>query len=276
MLAGAIAGLLAFVFARIFAEPLIDQAIAYEGARDAAQAALDKAEGMPAMAEGPEIFSRTIQSTIGIATGMTLFGLAMGALLAVAFVLCRPRYPHLRSRALALLIGLFGFLGIYLVPFMKYPANPPAIGHENTIGDRGNLYLVLVASSVLFLVGATWLARRWNARFGTWNSALLSAGCYIVVMGVIMALLPQLGELSANVATYGRHATETPLPLTNAKGEIVFPGFSADLLYGFRFYSVAAQLIMWLLIGLIFGRLAERVLAEDGSAAERTRVPQRA
>ena len=46
VLAGAVGGLLAFVFARIFAEPQIQQAIDYETGRDAAQAALNKAAGL--------------------------------------------------------------------------------------------------------------------------------------------------------------------------------------------------------------------------------------
>ena len=59
VLAGAIAGLLAFAFARIFAEPVINQAINYESGRDAVIAALDKAAGLPAPDEGPDIYDRT-------------------------------------------------------------------------------------------------------------------------------------------------------------------------------------------------------------------------
>ncbi|MGM9440644.1 CbtA family protein, partial [Streptomyces murinus] len=70
VIAGAVAGLLAFVFARIFAEPQIAKAIDYESGRDAAQAVLDKAAGITAEAEGPDIFSRTIQADVGIGVGM--------------------------------------------------------------------------------------------------------------------------------------------------------------------------------------------------------------
>lgn len=66
ILAGAIAGLLAFAFARIFAEPVINQAIQYESGRDAVIAAIDKAAGLPAPDAGPDIFSRTVQASIGI------------------------------------------------------------------------------------------------------------------------------------------------------------------------------------------------------------------
>ena len=72
--AGAIAGLLAFVFGRIFAEPQIQKAINYESARDAAQQLLDKAAGLPVAAAGPDIFSRSVQANIGIGVGMIAFG----------------------------------------------------------------------------------------------------------------------------------------------------------------------------------------------------------
>ena len=267
VIAGAVAGLLAFVFARIFAEPQIAKAIDYESGRDAAQAALDKAAGVAPEAAGPDIFSRTIQANVGIGVGMVFFGIAMGALFAVAYTICLGRVGKLRPRNLALLVALGGFLGMYFVPFLKYPANPPSIGHPDTIKDRGNLYLAMVACSVLFLIGAVWLGKRLQPRFGNWNATLLGAGAYTVAIGIVMALLPQLGELAVNVQQYGHHATETPLPLTDSKGTIVYPGFPADVLFSFRFYSVAAQALLWATVALVFGPLAERLLAPAARTA---------
>jgi hypothetical protein len=261
VLVGALAGLLAFVFARIFAEPQIQAAIAYESGRDEAQAALDKAAGLPAGDEGPELFSRAIQANVGIGLGIVLFGVAMGALFAVAYAVCLGRVGNLRPRTLSVLVAGGGFLGIYLVPFVKYPANPPSIGHGATIGVRGALYVVMMVCSVAFLIGAVVLGKRLARRFGNWNATLLAALGFVVVVGVVMALLPSLGELAANVRDYGQQATETPQPLRNPAGQIVYPGFPADVLWDFRFYSVAAQAIMWAAIGLLFAPLAERLLA---------------
>jgi hypothetical protein len=53
---------------------------------------------------------------------------------------------------------------------------------------------------------------------------------------------------------------ETPKPLLDAKGAIVYPGFPADVLFRFRFLSVGAQLILWSTIGLVFAPLADRLL----------------
>jgi hypothetical protein len=265
LLAGAIGGVLAFLFARIFAEPQIQKAIDYESARDAAQDALDKAAGLPVAAGGPDIFSRTIQADVGIGVALIFFGAAMGGLFAVAYSLYLGRAGSLRPRTLALLVAGGGFVGMYLVPFIKYPANPPAIGHEDTIRQRSEVYLIMVTASVLFLVLSVWLGKRLQARFGTWNATLIAGAVFIVATGIVMLILPALGHLAANKQFH--QATETPAPLTDASGKIAFPGFPADVLFNFRLFSVADQLILWATIGLVFAPLAERLLAPKKAPA---------
>ncbi|GAA3286720.1 MULTISPECIES: CbtA family protein [Dactylosporangium] len=260
-LAGLAAGLVAFIFARIFAEPLIQQAVDYESGRDEAQHALDSAAGAAVADEhSHELFSRTVQGNVGIGVGMLLFGLAMGALFAVAYMVCLGRVGNLRPRSLALILAGAGFLTFYFVPFLKYPANPPAVGHEETIGQRSAYYLILLLASIAFLILATVLGQRLKPRFGTWNATVIAGAAFVVATAVLGFLLPSFGDLPTNVADYGRHASETPLPLRNEAGDIVFPGFDADLLYTFRLYSLAAQLLLWSAIGLIFAPLAERLL----------------
>ena len=260
LLAGALAGLVAFCFARIFAEPAVNQAIAYERGRDAAQAALNRTAGLPVDAGGPDLFSRAVQGNLGIGVGLIGFGAAMGALYSVVYLLCLGRVGRVQPKTLALLVAGAGLAGLYLVPYLKYPANPPAIGHAETIKQRTALYLTMVVCSVAFIVAAVWLGRRLAPRFGTWNASLLAALGFAVAIGIVMAILPSLGELSANVQAYGHHATETPLPLTDPKGAIVYPGFPADTLFSFRFYSVCNQVLLWGTLGLAFGPMAERVL----------------
>lgn len=273
VLAGAVAGLLAFVFARIFAEPQIQAAIDYESARDAAQDALNKAAGLPVESAGPDIFSRTIQANVGIGVGIVFFGIAMGLLFAVVYALCLGRVGNIRARTLALLVAGGGFLGIYLVPFLKYPANPPSIGHPDTIGLRGALYVVMVCCSVLFLCLAIWLGRRLARRLGNWNAVLLAGAAFVVAIGIVMVILPPLGHLADNVREYGVQATETPQPLRNAQGTIVFPGFPADTLFLFRLYSVAAQLVLWTALALVFAPLADRLLNPKPTASGAAQVP---
>jgi hypothetical protein len=284
LLAGLVAGVLAFVFAKIFAEPQIGAAIDYEAGRDAAQQALDRAAGLPVPAEGSDPFSRGVQSGIGIATGLIVLSVALGGMYAVVFSLVYRQLLRsgglgvLRTRGLAMLVALAAFVLVFAVPALKYPPNPPAIGHEETIGPRTGLYLTTVAASILFGVVALWLARRLRSRFSAWTAALLAGAGFVVVMAVLMALLPSLGELQANVAAYGRHATETPLPLTDPAGAIVYPGFDADVLYRFRLYALLNQALIWGVIGLVFGVLAARLLEPrtTSSASARPADPAQA
>jgi predicted cobalt transporter CbtA len=277
-LAGLFAGILGFVFARIWAEPIINKAIDYESGRDGWLDALNKAAGRPVMPDGPEIFSRDIQSTIGIASGIVAFSAAMGALVAVAYLVLHGRF-NVRPRVLVWQIAGFGFLGVYLLPFVKYPANPPAIGHAFTIADRGRLYLTLVATSLILICFAIYLARRMMPRFGLLAAVVTSTVAFLIVYGIVIGLMPSLGDLSANVAHadqfgYARAATETPQPITNilstslvvdgktiAPGQIVYPGFDADVLWKFRWYSIINQLLIWTTIALVFGQLLERFMA---------------
>jgi hypothetical protein len=259
LVAGAVGGLLAFVFARIFAEPQIQRAVDYEQGREHARSALDQAAGLAVSHAHDEPFGRAVQANVGIGVAMIFFGAAMGGLFAVAYAMYLGRSGRLRPRTLALLVAGGGFLGSYAVPFLKYPANPPAVGHAETIGQRSSFYLLMVAASVLLLILSVWLGKRLQARFGTWNATLLSGAVFVAAVGLVMLLLPSFGELAGNEAYHS--ATETPGPLTDANGAIVFPGFPADLLYDFRLYSIGAQLILWAAIGLVFGPLAERLLA---------------
>jgi len=61
---GALAGVVAFVFARIFAEPLIQAAIDYEAGRAEAEAALAAAAGQAPSAEGPELSAVQLTVTV--------------------------------------------------------------------------------------------------------------------------------------------------------------------------------------------------------------------
>jgi len=268
---GALAGLVAFVFARIFAEPLIQAAIDYEGSRDEARDAIARAAGQPVAPPEAEVFSRAVQANAGVGVGMILFGVGMGALFAVVYCLALGRTGRVGPRQLSLLVALGGFVTLYLVPFLKYPANPPAVGNPDTIGERSGLYLVMVVGSVLAALLALWVGRRLSGRLGTWNAALAGLLCFAVLVGLLMAVLPSLGQLRLNVEQYGSLPTETPRPLRDPSGAIVLPGFDADLLYQFRLYSVCAQALLWGVLGVAFAPLAERVL---GSADRRMPVVQ--
>lgn len=235
-LAGAIGGLLAFVFGRIMVEPVIGRAIDFEDARNAAEHA-----SHPGMAmENTELFSRAVQQNVGLGAGLIVFGIAMGALFAVAFCVAAPKFAQWTPRALALAVAGSIFAGIYALPYLKYPPNPPVVGDPDTIRERTGAYLLMVAIS-LALVAAAWVVGlALVPRLGGWNAALAGGG--IVVVGTIVACLALPGTVA------------TP------------KGFDPDDLYWFRTYSCLAQSILWAAIGLVGGELIHRLTVKKGTA----------
>jgi predicted cobalt transporter CbtA len=239
LLAGAIGGVLAFLFARIFIEPVIDRAIAYEE---------QAAHAHGGHEHGVELFTRGVQANIGMGFGVLAFSVAMGALFAVVYCAAYGRVGNLSPRMLSVLVAGGMFLSLYVIPFLKYPANPPAVSMDETIRQRTLLYLLMVVLSAALLVAAVYLGHRLAARFGGWNATVIAAGSYGVALAVVMLALPTIHE--------------TPGPLRDEAGMIIHPGFPADVLYEFRLYSLGTQLVMWAAIALVFAPLAARLLGE--------------
>jgi predicted cobalt transporter CbtA len=248
LLAGALAGVLAFVFARIFVEPVIERAIGYEDGVGAAHEAIEAAHsGHEHGADGGfEGFTRGVQANIGMGLGVLAFSLAMGALFAVVFAVAYGRVGNVSARLLSLYVAGGMLLSLYVIPALKYPPNPPAVSLDETLRQRTLLYLLLVVLSAALFVGAVYLGRRLTERHGAWNATLVAAGSHIVAVAVVMLVLPTIDE--------------TPGPLLDDAGNIVYQGFPADDLYEFRLFSLGTQVVMWATIGVVFAVLISRLL----------------
>ena len=248
LLAGALAGLFAFVFARIFVEPVIELAIGYEDGIGAAREGLEAAAGTAAHSHGEEGggFSRAIQMNVGMGFGVLAFCVAIGALFAVVFAVTYGRVGNVSAKLLSLYVAGGMLLSLYVVPSLKYPASPPALSLDETIRQRTLLYLLVVALSAALLVGAVYLGRRLTERLGAWNATLAGAGAYVVATAVLMLVLPTIDE--------------TPGPLVDDAGTIVYEGFPADVLYDFRLYSLGTQVVIYATIGLVFAALVSRLM----------------
>jgi hypothetical protein len=231
MLCGFLAGLLVFGFARIFGEPQVDRAIAFETAMDEAKVKADAAKGIHDMEE-PELVSRRMQASFGLLTGVMVYCIAFGGLFALVFAFANGRVSDLSPRAVSALLALTGIIAVYVVPNLKYPANPPSVGQPDTIGIRTELYFIMMALSIAAMVGAAVLRKRLAARHGAWSAALIASAAYVVVVALVAALLPPINEVP--------------------------PDFPAVVLWHFRIDSLAMQVIMWSALGLGFGALTER------------------
>jgi hypothetical protein len=224
MFAGLVAALLAFSFAKIVGEPQVDRAIAFEEQHSAAE----KAAGA---AEEPELVSREVQAGLGLLTGVAVFGTALGGLFALAFAFASGRLLKFPPRTTAMLIAAVGFLTLYVVPYLKYPANPPAVGTEDTIGYRTQLYFTMMVFSAAALAIAVTFGRALSTSLGTWNATVAGALAYIVLVVIAAYALPTINEVPSD--------------------------FPADLLWKFRIASLGVQAILWGTIGLALGALVE-------------------
>src|ERR1700758_477074 len=93
-------------------------------------------------------------------------------------------------RRLAALIALAGFIVVILVPFLKYPANPPSVGSPDTIGRRTELYLVMIGISIASAVTALRLHRAASQRFDSWGAGLIAAAAFIGIAMVAELAMP--------------------------------------------------------------------------------------
>jgi predicted cobalt transporter CbtA len=233
VVAGVVAGLLASVLMTFTAEPVIDRAIALEEAHHAQE---------PNAAVEPEIVSRSTQKGVGRFAAYGLGGGAYGVLFGIAFLALRRRRPGAFGPALlagALLAGSFT-----VMPFLKYPPNPPGVGDPATLTERQWKYLALIFLSLVVLSAAVRLSGRLRERGRADEERLVAVALAIVVpLGVVCAVLPPFPD-----------AVEVP----------------ANLLWRFRIASLGGNLLLWSVLTLTFGAAAvrrERELSAPASAA---------
>ena len=233
MLAGLVAGVAALIVASVFGEPQVRDAIAYEESSGGHSHSHGEEAAGAAHAGEDELVSRGVQSTLGLATGVGVYGVAVGGIFALAFAFAYGRVGQARARATAGVLGLAAFAAVILVPFLKYPGNPPGVGDADTIGRRTALWLAmlllsLAAAGIALMVGRALAAR------GVWTAGTAAVGAFVVLAAVAMAAMPGMNEVPAD--------------------------FSAALLWRFRLASLGMHVALWATLALVFGALAERRL----------------
>ncbi|MCW2867401.1 MAG: hypothetical protein JWR20_1589 [Marmoricola sp.] len=257
LVAGLVAGLAAFAVAFLVGEPQVQKAVDREESAAAAADLLPTAHGgastafAPALAthggghdhtdghDGAEV-SRGTQRTWGLLTGSLAVGVALGGIVALVAALALGRLGRLTPRQSTATVVLLGFVSFALVPFWKYPANPPGVGSGDTIGTRTASYFGFVVISVVTAVAATVIANRVASRRGAFAGVLTGVAVYLVVVVAVGSFLPSV----------------------DAAGT-----FPADTLWYFRRASLATLATMWAVLGVVLtalvGRQHERVLATE-------------
>lgn len=231
MIAGILAAILATLFARALAEPQIDLAIAYEASHSA-----HEVHNMPGMAPAkePELVTRTTQKGLGLLTALTLYGAAAGGIFSLVFAATYGRLGSIGPRTLALLLALAAFIAIALVPALKYPPTPPAVGQHETVAFRTIAYFSMIALSVVAMLVSIKICRAFAGRLGSFDAMLAGGAAYVVIIAAVQCALPVINEVPAD--------------------------FPALVLWDFRVASIAIQAVLWVAVGIVFGALAESAL----------------
>ncbi|MDQ1514220.1 MAG: hypothetical protein QOE80_50, partial [Actinomycetota bacterium] len=190
--------------------------------------------------------SRHQQKGFGRFAAYGLGGGAYGVLFGIAFLaLRRPPGPagpgasrpedafRRAVRAGALMAGAFT-----VMPFLKYPPNPPGVGDPATLAERQWRYLALIFLALVVLAGAARLSGRLRERGWLDDERLVAVGLAVVVtLGLVCAALPPFSD-----------AVDVP----------------ANLLWRFRIASLGGNLLLWTVLAVGFGAAAvrrERALA---------------
>lgn len=234
MIAGVLSALLAVLFARTFGEPAIDLAIAFEHAHESHGA-------MDAMGGGPEIVSRATQAGLGLLTALAMYGAAIGGIFALVFSYAYGRVGRIDPRSLAVLLALGGFVAVALIPALKYPPTPPAVGQHETVAFRTAAYFGMIVLSLACLTFAASMAIRIGKSRGVLNAILSLVGVYVVTAFLAQALMPAINEVPTD--------------------------FPAVILWDFRVSAIGMQAVLWATLGISFGLLAAPVFRANASAA---------
>lgn len=176
--------------------------------------------------------SRPVQRA-GLFLGFLLYGLTFGLLFAAVYSTVQRWVPEVGAGRFALLLALAGGWSVAVFPFLKYPANPPAVGDPATIYYRQRLYLGFLGLSIAGAVAAFAVDR-----------ALARARAH--------RLLPVLALSVAYAAGVFLAMPANPDPVALPMG----------LVWKFRALSLAGLALFWIVLGalaaLLLGRAALR------------------
>lgn len=225
VLAGLFAGGVLAAFHWTLTEPVIERTLVLEQARQAGSNA------------GPAVVSREVQR-VGLWAGFLLYGLFVGILCGGAYWFTpAPGWKHGAVRK-AIGLAMLAWWGTALLPFLKYPANPPGVGESATIALRQQLYLGFLVLSLCGMLAAVAARSRLRARplTATWADFLVLAS-YGGYAGLLFALFPG-----------------NPDPVT----------LPVELITTFRLLALAGLTLFWLTFGVVLSFLIPR---QSGSLA---------
>ena len=214
LLSGIIAGVILAGVNYFVAEPFIDQAIGIE---------VDNSIASGEVVDFDELSSYRVWQKEGTFAAGAFLGLTYGAILGIVYVISRKYLPSSDDRKKALILAAIMCLSLYVVPFIKYPANPPAVGDPETIGLRDSLYTSYQLASGLIALGVSILMYKLRR------------------IGYIKYIIPiiYLGLVASIYAIFPANPDEITAPM--------------DLVNAFRAVTFGTMVMFYLVLGTIFG-----------------------
>jgi len=214
LLSGVIAGVILAGINYFVAEPFIDKAIGIE---------VDNSIASGEVVDLDELSSYRVWQKDGTFVAGAFLGLTYGAILGIVYIISRKYLPSSDDRKKALILAAIMCLSLYIVPFIKYPANPPAVGDPETIGLRDSLYTSYQLASGLIALGVSILMYRLR---GIGYMKYVIPIIYFVLVASIYVIFPANPD-----------AITAPMDLVNA----------------FRAVTFGSMVMFYLVLGTIFG-----------------------
>lgn len=219
--AGLAAGALSGVWFMLVTARTITPALAIEDARSAA-----------GTAGGQEMFDRTTQ-VLGGVVGAGLAGLLVAVVLAAVFAGVRHRLPARSDFGRLVVLSAIGFAVFALLPAVKIPANPPAVGDPSTVGTRTAIYGgVLAAGLVVALLVSALVSALQSRDVSVPVTVIAAVLAGAVLMALVVMLLP-----------------DSP--------DVIPDDVPAAVVWNFRLASLGQLAVLWATLGLVGGALVE-------------------
>lgn len=244
---GLVAGVLLALYTWIVVEPTIDEAIALEEALAAAEADAGHDDGH-GHSHGDEdaLFSRPAQVRGGMAATV-IYSLALAGIFGTLVAAVRHRFPHLGDLGRCTTLAAIAFGAVALIPGIKYPANPPAVGDPDTVDERTVQYVVLIVVAIALAVGLV--------RVSGWLRHRVDEATRLVAVTV------------ATVVAYGLALIVLP-----GTPDAIDPVVPAELVWDFRVRSIGGLALTWAALGLGLGFALDRLAADAAATADRVPV----
>jgi predicted cobalt transporter CbtA len=226
LFSGAIAGTFLGLINQVVLEPYIDKAIGIQ-----TQAAVNAGQIIdPIQQSNYRMWQKGGETAAG-----TIYGISLSALFGVIFAYSRNSIllPGSNNKKKALVLAGIMFSVLFLIPTLKYPANPPGVGNPQTIYFREIMYVGFIATSGFTALVLAFI----HKRFGN-NNPLSSKK--IVILPVIYAIVMVIAYVS-----FPPNPDKITVPM--------------DLISNFRIAGAITIGLFWWLLGITLGSFWDKL-----------------